>query len=283
MKGNQGLEALAALCGGRPKAIDSKVGGNAPADVTSNASGSGTTPSSPRRTSPHTAVSSNLAVKSPSPATAATTNQLLMRQAAERNAANGNSGGNGSAPTQQQQQQQQQHPVATATAPMSADAMVAPGPTALGNLTPQQISQAIMAAANAQGGRLDLALAQPLLYPSNGVEATATPVPSVCNSNNNILANTMQQLVIQQYLQAQANMQQQQVQQQQQAQAAATAAATSGHPQAALLAMTLAAGKAGQSQQHFLPTTAPAPMAATVTTTTTGKFLQILKFLSCTV
>jgi hypothetical protein len=282
MKGNQGLEALAALCGGRPKAIDSKVGGNAPADVTSNASGSGTTPSSPRRTSPHTAVSSNLAVKSPSPAAAAATNQLLMRQAAERNAANGNSGGNGSAPTQQQQQQQQQqqHPVATATAPMSADAMVALGPTALGSLTPQQISQAIMAAANAQGGRLDLALAQPLLYPSNGVEATATPVPSVCNSNNNILANTMQQLVIQQYLQAQANMQ---VQQQQQAQAAATAAATSGHPQAALLAMTLAAGKAGQSQQHFLPTTAPAPMAATVTTTTTGKFLQILKFLSCTV
>jgi len=259
MKGNQGLEALAALCGGRPKADSSGV--IALAVATSNTSGTGA--------SPHN--------QSPSPvAGAEATKHMLMRQAAERNAAEAaslvspSSCGNGSVPIHQHQ-----HPVA-ASAPISTDSLAAPGLGLgnLSNLTPQQISQAIVAAANSQGGRFDPALAQSLLYPSVlrgsacGVEsvAAATPIPAVSPSNNNILANTMQQLVIQQYLQAQANAQQQvQQQQQAQAQAAATAAATSGNPQAALLAMTLAAGKAGQQQQHFLPSAAPAPTTSNTT------------------
>jgi PAS domain-containing protein len=191
-----------------------------------------------------------------------------MRQAAERNVseasnlANAMIGGNGSLAIQKQQQQQ-----AAVCAPFSlgTDPLAAPGTAALGGLTPQQISQAFLAS----GGRLDPALAQSLLYPASlrgaasGVEVvtTPTPVPAVPASTNNILANAMQQLALQQYLQAQANAQQQQVQQQQaQAQAVANAAATNGHQQAALLAMTLAAGK-GQ----LLPTAAP-----TVTTNNTG-------------
>lgn len=271
MKGNQGLEALAALCGGRPKAVDT-AGGSAPAAVASaTASGTGTAPSSPARTSPQTMVSSPAAVKLTAPVAAATaaapvaTNQLLMGQPGS---------GNASVPGQH----------------VTPDALAASGAAALG-LTPQQLSQAIVAAASAQGGRVDPALAQSLFYPAalrgaaTGVDAVAaaTPIPGVpAAPTNNILANTMQQLVLQQYLQAQATaQQQQQVQQQQQAQAqaaAAAAAATSGHSQAALLAMTLAAGKAGQgqAQQHFLRTAAPAPSIATPSTTsasTNGKFL----------
>jgi PAS domain-containing protein len=204
---------------------------------------------------------------------------MLMRQAAERTAieaasiANATSANSGVAPTQLQQ-----HPPPVAAAgPLSADNLTtsgASGTSALSSLTPQQISQAIVAAANSQGGRLDPALAQSLLYPAglrgaaSGLESVAatTPVPTLSASNNNILANTMQQLVIQQYLQAQANAQQQvQQQHQAQAQAAAAAVTTNGHQQAALLAMTLAAGKPGQPQQHFLPISAP-----TTTTSTAG-------------
>ena len=74
MKGNQGLEALAALCGGRPKTVDM--------------AGAGATPSTPPRTSPQTTVAPSAAVKYPNPV-AATANQLLMRQASERSASNG--------------------------------------------------------------------------------------------------------------------------------------------------------------------------------------------------
>lgn len=269
MKGNQGLEALAALCGGRPKAVD-MAGAPAPT-----ASAPGATPATPPRNSPQTTVAPSAGVKSPTPV-AATTNQLLMRQASERSASDASNLANAIAA------QKQQQATAGAPAPISMD----PNAAALGGLTPQQISQAIMAAANSQGGRLDPALAQSLLYPAafrgaaGGVEAVAAPapLPTVPASTNNLLANTMQQLVLQQYLQAQANAQQQQVQQQAQAQAAATAAAaaTNGQQQAALLAMTLAAGKAGQ----LIPTAAPAPLA--VTSNTTGKSLQdSKKFFYC--
>jgi len=280
MKGNQGLEALAALCGGRPKAVDTIVGNSsAPAPSSSSTNGNGASPSSASRTIPKTTASSFTTVKSASPVTVvvAAANTMLMRQAAERSAieaacmANATIANSGSAPTQQQQHP----PPVAAAAQISADNLTtsgSPGTSALSSLTPQQISQAIVAAANSQGGRLDPALAQSLLYPAgirggvSGLEsvAAATPVPTLSASNNNILANTMQQLVIQQYLQAQANAQQQ-AQQQQQAQAAAAAVTTSGHQQAALLAMTLAAGKPGQPQQHFLPISAP-----TTTTSTAG-------------
>eukprot|EP00531_Pseudo-nitzschia_arenysensis_P014991 CAMPEP_0116134418 /NCGR_PEP_ID=MMETSP0329-20121206/10633_1 /TAXON_ID=697910 /ORGANISM="Pseudo-nitzschia arenysensis, Strain B593" /LENGTH=677 /DNA_ID=CAMNT_0003629123 /DNA_START=198 /DNA_END=2231 /DNA_ORIENTATION=+ len=259
MKGSQGLEALAALCGGQQKAVDMAAGA-------ASASGTGTMPSTPPRTSPQTTAAPSNAVKSPNPvaATAAMANQLVIRQASEpANLANAISAGSIAA--------QKQQAFVSAPLPINAD----PSAAALSGLTPQQISQAIAAAANSQGGRMDPALAQSLLYPAalrgaaSGAEAVAaaTPVPAVPASANNILANTMQQLVLQQYLQAQANAQQQHVQQQAQAQAAATAAAaaTSGHQQAALLAMTLAAGKAGQ----LLPTGAPAPIA--VATNTTGQ------------
>ena len=269
MKGNQGLEALAALCGGRQKAVDMA---GAPSHT---AAAPGAIPSTPPRTSPQTTVAPSAGVKSPTPV-AATANQLLMRQVSERSASDASNLANAIAAQNQQ---------ATAGAPasMSMDTNAA----ALGGLTPQQISQAIMAAANSQGGRLDPALAQSLLYPAafrgagGGVEVVAAPaaVPTVATSTNNLLANTMQQLVLQQYLQAQANAQQQQVHQQAQAQAAATAAAaaaTNGQQQAALFAMTLAAGKAGQ----LIPTAAPAPLAGT--SNTTGKFLQNLKrFVYC--
>jgi PAS domain-containing protein len=276
MKGNQGLEALAALCGGRPKAVD-MAGGN----TTSNTSAAGLSSSTGIRSSPHT-VAPTHGLKPASPVSAAAavvaakTNQILTRQAeaASQSSAslmNASNGGNVSVPTQLQQN------LGPATAPVSNDSLVALGTGSLGNLTPQQISQAIVAAANSQVGRLDPALAQSLLYPTTirggagGIEAVgaATPVAAVPAPSNNLIANTMQQLVIQQYLQAQANAQVQQ--QQQQAQAAATAAATSGHSQAALLAMTLAAGNSAQAQQHFIANTASAPLSAsTGTTTTTG-------------
>eukprot|EP00533_Pseudo-nitzschia_delicatissima_P007867 CAMPEP_0116100368 /NCGR_PEP_ID=MMETSP0327-20121206/12255_1 /TAXON_ID=44447 /ORGANISM="Pseudo-nitzschia delicatissima, Strain B596" /LENGTH=651 /DNA_ID=CAMNT_0003592289 /DNA_START=246 /DNA_END=2201 /DNA_ORIENTATION=- len=251
MKGNQGLEALAALCGGRQKAVDMAGAPTAAAP--------GATPSTPPRTSPQTTVAPSAGVKSPTPV-AATANQLLMRQASERSASDASNLANAIAA-------QKQQATAGAPAPISMD----PNAAALGGLTPQQISQAIMAAANSQGGRLDPALAQSLLYPAafrgaaGGVEAVAAPapVPTVATSTNNLLANTMQQLILQQYLQAQANAQQQQVQQQAQAQATAAAAATNGQQQAALFAMTLAAGKAGQ----LIPTAAPAPLAVTSNTT----------------
>ena len=267
MKGNQGLEALAALCGGQHKAID-KEGGAPSASTGTNGA---TSPSTPPRSNPETPAASPSVVKSTSPVAAAVTgvtNQLLIRQAAERNASEAAT----------QPQPAQHHPaVAAAVSQISSAPGIAPGA-----LTPQQISAIMAAAANPQGGRLDPALAQSLIYPAAlrgaaaGVEAAAsgTPIPGVTN-----IANTMQQLLVQQYL-AQANAQQQQ-QQQQQAQvaaaaAAAAAAATNGHPQAALLAMTLAAGKAGQSQpQHFLSNGAPAPIASTTSTSTsTGKFFR---------
>ena len=296
MKGNQGLEALAALCGGRPKAVD-MAGGN----TNSNASATGTASSTPIRTSPHTtAPTAAPQPASPVSATSVKTNQIIMRQVAERSIAeaasqgavslaNANNGGNVSA-------QHQQHSAPT-KAPVSIDSLVAPGSAGLGNLTTQQISQAIVASTNSQGGRLDPALTQSLLYPNTirvaptGAEAmgAASPVPTAPAPSNNILANTMQQLVIQQYLQAQANAQVQQ-QQQVQAQAAATAASTNGHSQAALLAMTLAAGNAGQPQHHFLPNAAPAPLSAntstnsstTATSSTTGKFILFWQFVYST-
>ncbi len=264
MKGNQGLEALAALCGGRPKAVD-MAGAEAPAAVGASASGTGTTPPTPPRTSPQNTAAPSNVVNSPTlvAAPAATANQLLCREASEPP----------NLPNTISAAALKQQTAVSAPPPINAD----PSGATFSGLTPQQISQALVAAANSQGGRIDPALAQSLLYPAalrgaaTGSEAVAaaTPVPTVPASTNNILANTMQQLVLQQYLQAQANAQQQQVQQHAQAQAAATAAAaaSSGHQQAALLAMTLAAGKAGQ----LLPTAAPAPIA--VSTTTTGKFL----------
>jgi len=268
MKGNQGLEALAALAGVRP-AVDMADGGAPPsAAATSAANGTGTAPSTPSRTSPQaSAVTSPTTTKMVAPAgIASASNQILLGQASAPI-----SGGNGTAAAVQKQIQQQQ--AAAAGIAPAMDASAAPGVATIGGLTPQQISQALAAA----GGRLDPSLAQSLLYPAalrgatGSVEAVAasTPVPAVPASTNNILANTMQQLVLQQYLQAQANAQQQQVQQHQQAQAqaAATAAATSGHPQAALLAMTLAAGKTGQ----LLPAAAPNPTMGANTTTAGGQ------------
>jgi len=264
MKGNQGLDALAALCGGRPKAVDMPGGNTISAGI---------------RTSPHTTAPTP-GPKPASPVTAAAavvsanSNQILMRQAeaVSQSSApvNAGNGGNVTVPIQHQLHS------ALATAPVNNDSRVAPGTAGLGNLTPKQISQAIIAVANSQVGRLDPALTQSLLYPNairggpGGIEVVgAAPVPAVPTPNNNIIANTMQQLVIQQYLQAQANAQVQQ-QQQAQAQAAATAAAASGHSQAALLAMTLAAGNSAQAQQHFIANTASAPISASTGTTTTN-------------
>lgn len=270
MKGNQGLEALAALCGGRPKAVD-MVGGN----TYSNASVTGSASSNAIRASPRT-IAPAPGTKPASPITssaASKTNQMLIRQIAEAaSLANANNGGNLSVTSQRQQQ------FAPIAAPVSTDSLVVSGTSGGTNLTPQQISQAIVAATSSQGGRMDPALTQSLLYPtalrgtgtSTEIAGAATPVPALPAPNGSILANTMQQLVLQQYLQAQANVQAQH-QQQAHAQAAATAAAASGHSQAALLAMTLAAGNAVQPQQPFLTNSAQAPLSAsTGTTSTTG-------------
>lgn len=261
MKGNQGLEALAALCGGRPAVED---GGAPSADAaTSAANGTGTASSTSSRASPQDVdASSSVAAKAtPSAGIAnasAVSSQILMRHASEATSAGGLT------------KQIQQQVTASAPLPIGTDTPNVSGTPIAGGLTPQQI-QAIMA----QSGRFDPALAaQSLLYPTalRGVETVAAPAPvsMVPASANNILASTMQQLALQQYLQAQTNAAQQQQQQQAQAaQAAATVAATTGHPQAALLAMTLA-GKTGQ----LLPTAAPTPTMAVATNTNTGKFLQ---------
>lgn len=240
MKGNQGLEALAALCGGRP-AVEA---GSAPsADAaTSSGDGTGTAPSTPSRASPQGAT-----VSSPVAAKATTSAGIAGASAAEEIT-----------------KQIQQQATAGAALPVGTDPSTVPGAPSAGGLTPQQL-QAMFAT----NGRLDPALAaQSLLYPTalRGVETVATPAPisMIPASANNILASTMQQLALQQYLQAQTNAAQQQ-QQAQAAQAAATVAATTGHPQAALLAMTLA-GKTGQ----LLPTAAPTPTMAVATNTNTG-------------
>ena len=289
MKGNQGLEALAALCGGRPKAVD-MTGANHAAPGASIENSMGTAPpttSAPASSLQPGASTGKVPSSETSAPTAAVTSHMLIRQPVERNEAcsnaNVNSSCNGSVAMHQQQ-----HPAASTSAPATAVPIAAPsavlGASGISNLTPQQLSQAILAVANTQGGRLDPTLAQSLLFSGAfrgtpaGVESVVnpTPVPSVPAPNSNIIANTMQQLVIQQYLQAQANVHQQQAQQQQaQAQAAANAAATANHPQAALLAMTLAAGKAGQQQQHFLPITS-APITTATSATSNGEFLQYL-------
>ena len=260
MKGNQGLEALAALCGGRP-AVEA---GSAPSadSATSAGDGTGTPPSTPSRASPQdAAVSAPVAAKATTSAGAsAASGQILIRHSSETKSAD------------EITKQIQQQATAGAALPVGTDPSTVPGAPFAGGLTPQQV-QAMFAT----NGRLDPALAaQSLLYPTalRGAEAVATPAPisMVPASANNILASTMQQLALQQYLQAQTNAAQQQQQQQQQAQAAqaaATVAATTGHPQAALLAMTLA-GKTGQ----LLPTTAPTPTTAVATNTNTGKFLH---------
>mmetsp|Transcript_20396 Transcript_20396/g.47917 ORF Transcript_20396/g.47917 Transcript_20396/m.47917 type:complete len:696 (+) Transcript_20396:202-2289(+) len=256
MKGNQGLEALAALCGGRSKAVD-MVGGNNASTIRSME----TAFSTPIGASPYSTAPTP-GPKPASPVSAAMKKTEILIP---------NPNSRVSVPAQHQQ-----HSAPTTSAPGSTDSLVAPGSASFGNFTPQQISQAIAAAASSQGGRLDPTMTQSLLYPTairaaaSGAEAVgaAKPVPAVPSANN-ILANTMQQFVIQQYLQqAQANVQAQQ-QQQAQVQAAAAAASTSGHSQAALLAMTLAAGNPSQQQQHFHPNAAPAPLSARTGSTTT--------------
>mmetsp|Transcript_59572 Transcript_59572/g.64301 ORF Transcript_59572/g.64301 Transcript_59572/m.64301 type:complete len:729 (-) Transcript_59572:246-2432(-) len=174
-----------------------------------------------------------------------------------------------------QQQQQQQHPV-----------------QAQAQAHPHQIQRAVTATTAPQ--------AVPTGVPQDLSSATAATTNS---SNNNVLmTNTMQQLAIQQYIQAQAQaaakvQQQHQQQQQQHAQAAqaaahaqaaaaaASAAVLSSHPQAALFAAMASFAQAGdinkynnnkatatatgvQQQQHLLPSnggTTTTPITTTAT------------------
>jgi len=311
MKGYQGLEALAALCGDQSKAAAATAVSTDAVSVNIKAPASGAT------VTPTPTITSSIIASTPVAASIAATNAVTTISGPPA-------------------------PNVITPVPVSGTSMIPATPppmnmnmnlnmnlnNMMGQLTPQQI---ITAAAT---GVIDPTMAQSLLLglqsnqqqqqQQHPVQAqahphqiqravTATTAPQAVpagvpqdlssataattnSSNNNVLmTNTMQQLAIQQYIQAQAQAaakaQQQQQQHAQAAQAAAhaqaaaaaaSAAVLSSHPQAALFAAMASFAQAGdinkynnnkatatgvQQQQHLLPSngTTTTPITTTAT------------------